>query len=166
MKKIILLISVFMLMFSLYQIVPYFYYNVKQETIENDIHKIAYTTPTINSTTKKEENVRKIFNFDERINRQFNFDKLKEQNNDFIGWIKIPNTKIDYPVLQTSDDFYLNHDFHKKRSPLGSIFMDSINKINDKNIVLYGHHMKSGKMFAFINEYNKQELINYLKKNR
>lgn len=157
MKKIILLISVFMLIFSLYQIVPYFYYNVKQETIENDIHKIVYSPHTINSTTKKEENVRQIFNFDERINRQFNFDKLKEQNNDFIGWIQIPNTKIDYPVLQTSDDFYLNHDFHKKRSPLGSIFMDSINKINDKNIVLYGHHMKSGKMFAFINEYNKQE---------
>lgn len=157
MKKIILLISVFMLMFSLYQIVPYFYYNVKQETIENDIHKIVYSTHTINYTTKKEENVRQIFNFDERINRQFNFDKLKEQNDDFIGWIQIPNTKIDYPVLQTSDDFYLNHDFYKKRSPLGSIFMDSINKMNDKNIVLYGHHMKSGKMFAFINEYNKQE---------
>ena len=159
MKKIILLISVFMLMFSLYQIVPYFYYNVKQETIENDIHKIVYTTSTINSTTKKEENVRQIFNFDERINRQFNFDKLKEQNNDFIGWIQIPNTKIDYPVLQTSDDFYLNHDFYKKRSPLGSIFMDSVNKTDDKNIILYGHHMKSGKMFAFINQYDKQDVF-------
>lgn len=54
-KKIILLISVFMLMFSLYQIVPYFYYNVKQETIENDIHKIAYSTPPTNPTTKKKQ---------------------------------------------------------------------------------------------------------------
>ena len=50
-KKIILLISVFMLMFSLYQIVPYFYYNVKQETVENNIHKIAYSTPSQTSTT-------------------------------------------------------------------------------------------------------------------
>ena len=52
-KKIILLISVFMLMFSLYQIVPYFYYNVKQETVENNIHKIAYSTPHTNPTTIK-----------------------------------------------------------------------------------------------------------------
>lgn len=162
MKKIILLISVFMLMFSLYQIVPYFYYNVKQETIENDIHKIAYSTPITPPTIKKEENVnvKPIFNFDERKNRQSNFENLRNENNDFVAWIQIPNTKIDYPVLQTSNNFYLNHDFYKKKSPLGSIFMDSINKKNDKNIILYGHHMKSGKMFAFINEYSKKEVFN------
>lgn len=161
-KKIILLISVFMLMFSLYQIVPYFYYNVKQETVENNIYKIAYSTPHTNPTTKNEENVnvKPIFNFDERKNRQSNFQNIKNENEDFIAWIQIPNTKIDYPVLQTSNDFYLNHDFYKKKSPLGSIFMDSVNKKNDKNIVLYGHHMKSGKMFAFINEYSKKEIFN------
>lgn len=162
-KKIILLISVFMLMFSLYQIIPYFYYNVKQETVENNIHKIAYSTPPTNPPTIKNEeneNVKQIFNFDERKNRQSNFENLRNENNDFIAWIQIPNTKIDYPVLQTSNDFYLNHDFYKEKSPLGSIFMDSVNKKNDKNIVLYGHHMKSGKMFAFINEYSKKEIFN------
>lgn len=160
MKKIILLLSVFMLMFSLYQIVPYFYYNVKQETIENDIHKIAYSTPSQTSTTKNEENVNQVFNFDERKNRQSNFENLRNENNDFVAWIQIPNTKIDYPVLQTLNNFYLNHDFYKKKSPLGSIFMDSVNTKNDKNIVLYGHHMKSGKMFAFINKYSKKEIFN------
>lgn len=162
MKKIILLISVFMLMFSLYQIIPYLYYNVKQDNIENNIHKIAYSTPPTNPTTINEENVnvKPIFNFDERKNRQSNFQNIKNENNDFVAWIQIPNTKIDYPVLQTSNDFYLKHDFYKKKSPLGSIFMDSVNTKNDKNIVLYGHHMKSGKMFAFINEYSKKEVFN------
>ena len=162
MKKIILLISVFMLTFSLYQIIPYLYYNVKQDNIENNIHKIAYSTPPTNPTTINEENVnvKPIFNFDERKNRQSNFENLRNENNDFVAWIQIPNTKIDYPVLQTSNYFYLNHDFYKKKSPLGSIFMDSVNKKNDKNIVLYGHHMKSGKMFAFINEYSKKEVFN------
>ena len=97
-KKIILLISVFMLTFSLYQIIPYLYYNVKQETVENDIHKIAYSTHSKTSTIKKETNVNQIFNFDERKNRQSNFQNIKNENEDFVAWIQIPNTKIDYPV--------------------------------------------------------------------
>ena len=75
-----------------------------------------------------------------------------EMNNDMVGWITVPGTKIDYPVMQTPNnkDYYLKRDFYHNWSDWGAIYAREacdVNKPSD-NVVLYGHHMADGSMFA------------------
>lgn len=78
---------------------------------------------------------------------------ILNDNPDTVGWIKINGTKIDYPVVQHSDnDYYLKHDFKKNNNSAGWIFMDYKNDFNDQNIVIYGHHRRDGSMFGSIDK--------------
>lgn len=83
------------------------------------------------------------------------FEKLKEQNSDTVAYIKVNNTDISYVVVQgTDNDYYLNHNFNKEYNVAGWIFADYKNNFdgNDKNIVIYGHNMQDGSMFAQLKE--------------
>lgn len=88
-------------------------------------------------------------------------DACKAANNDFIAWLQIPGTTIDYPVVWTNDiDYYLNHTFAGKKSYLGTLF--SLKKTDystpSKNIAIYGHHIRSNDhtMFSPLLSYKKQ----------
>lgn len=84
---------------------------------------------------------------------------LINRNPDCIGWIRISGTKIDYPVMQTKDNpqYYLRRDFNKQYSYLGTPFMDSRCDANyDNNLIIYGHNMKDGKMFADLLKYREK----------
>lgn len=90
------------------------------------------------------------------------FDKLLGINKDIIGWINIPNTVIDYPVVKTTNnDYYLNHNILKEKSTSGSIFLDFRNEIEefDRNSILYGHNMKNGTMFKDLMKYKDEEFF-------
>lgn len=89
-------------------------------------------------------------------------EKLREINSDIKGWIKIDNTPIDYPVLYSND--YLYKDYKKNNSKYGSIFLDTVCVLeeNPKNILLHGHHMRNGSMFAKICNYLD---LNFYKEN-
>nr|WP_300003484.1 class B sortase [Tissierella sp.] len=90
------------------------------------------------------------------------FKALIEKNENTVGWIKIQNTNIDYPVVQGDDnDFYLNHDFYNRRNSQGSIFMDFRSRANleDKHTIIYGHHMKNRTMFNDLNFYKDEEFF-------
>ncbi len=81
------------------------------------------------------------------------FQEIQDVENDEIySWIKVPNTAIDYPVLQskTSDFFYLDHGVNKQYSFAGAIYSQFCNKTDysDRVTVLYGHNMNNGSMFA------------------
>jgi sortase B len=83
------------------------------------------------------------------------------QNPDMIGWIKIDGTTVDYPVMQTPDrpDFYLKHNFEKEWSDYGVPYAAvgcSIDPQSD-NITIFGHHMKSGKMFGGLESYKSAD---------
>ena len=86
------------------------------------------------------------------------YEKIYSKNKKLIGWIKIDDTLIDYPVMQTvNNEYYLDHNFNQEKDKNGCIFMDyqcDVIKGCD-NIILYGHHMKSGKMFGTLNKYSK-----------
>ncbi|MEE3427461.1 MAG: class B sortase [Ruminococcus sp.] len=93
-----------------------------------------------------------------------NWKKLKKINSDIKGWIKLNNTKIDYPILQSKSDnrytqFYLNHNYLKQYTPrgFGAIFIDYRSKkgMKSKNIVLHGHHMEDGTMFGDMMKYGR-----------
>ena len=81
---------------------------------------------------------------------------------DFTGWIKIENSKIDYPVVKAKDnEFYLDHNYKKEKSDAGAIFMDRRNLGNqyDQHTIIYGHNMKDGSMFKDLNKYLDQEFF-------
>ena len=87
------------------------------------------------------------------------YEKIHQKNQKLIGWVKIDDTIIDYPVMQTvNNEYYLDHNFNQEEDRNGCIFMDyqcDVVKGCD-NIILYGHHMKSGKMFGSLNKYSKE----------
>ena len=82
------------------------------------------------------------------------------QNDDMVGWIEIEGTKLNYPVLQASDekDFYLQRDFNKETSKHGAIYVQANCDVwtPSDNVVIYGHNMKDGSMFATLLKYKKQ----------
>lgn len=84
---------------------------------------------------------------------------LYEKNKKLIGWLKIDDTNIDYPVMQTDDnDYYLEHNYNQEYDKNGSIFMDCNCSVYPRstNLIVYGHHMKSGNMFGNLQKYAKQ----------
>lgn len=102
----------------------------------------------------------------EIIAYELDFDKLFSINSSTAGWISVPNTTINYPVAQATDNaFYLNHSFDKSWNSAGWIFADYRNKFDgtDKNIIIYGHNRMDSSMFATLKEtqnpnwYNNQD---------
>lgn len=96
------------------------------------------------------------------------------KNSDCIGWMRINGTKIDYPIMQTNDNpqYYLRRDFNKQYSYIGTPFMDSRCDYNyDNNLIVYGHNMRDGKMFADLLKYRDKEycelhnIINFITPN-
>lgn len=84
------------------------------------------------------------------------------QNPDFIAWLRIPGTNVDYPVVQTDDpDDYLNHTFSGKPSVVGTLFSlaDADYAAPGRNIAIYGHHLRSSgeKMFTSLMRYKNPE---------
>lgn len=79
------------------------------------------------------------------------FEELQKINPDIIGWIRVNDTNINYPLLQAEDDdTYMNTDAEGKYSLSGSIFLHCANKpdFSDFNNMIYGHHMEKHKMFG------------------
>lgn len=88
------------------------------------------------------------------------YQTLYSLNKRLIGWVKIDDTYIDYPVLQTvNNDYYLNHNFDQEEDKNGSIFLDKDCSIYPRstNLILYGHHMRSGRMFGQLNKYSSEK---------
>ena len=96
-----------------------------------------------------------------------NWEDLIDRNSDVIGWIYLPGTNINYPVLQGRDnDFYLRRDLDRNHSNAGSIFMEAQNNklFTDLNTIIYGHNMRNNTKFATINRIanERQELPEFI----
>lgn len=88
------------------------------------------------------------------------FESLSKVNEEVVGWIINPGTVINYPIVKGKNNSkYLNTTFDGTYNKNGCIFMNYNNApdFTDRNSVIYGHHMKSGKMFASLCEYQKQD---------
>lgn len=88
------------------------------------------------------------------------FDALKKINPDVVSWITIPDTNIDYPLLQGKDNNqYLHKDMEGRDSAAGAIFLDHGDKadLSSRHNIIYGHHMKNGTMFKDIVKYKDQK---------
>ena len=85
------------------------------------------------------------------------FADLYAQNKDFVGWLEVVGTDINYPVMQTISDpeYYLRRDFNGEDDTNGTLFVDyRCDVINHTtNTIIYGHNMRSGKMFGQLKNY-------------
>lgn len=95
------------------------------------------------------------------------FETLQQENDEIYAWIRIPDTVIDYPVLQskTDDSFYIHKGVNKEYLFAGAIYseMQNARDFSDPNTVLYGHNMKDGSMFASLHNFKDRD---YFDKNR
>lgn len=127
-----------------------------QENVQNIIEKNATQSGNLD-----------IKNDDEFIIKNNYIASLLDINEDVVGWLKVNNTKVDYPVVKGPDnDFYLNNNLYKEKDENGWIYMDFRNndKVLDKNTIIYGHNMYySGVMFGTLHKaayrswYTKEE---------
>lgn len=82
-------------------------------------------------------------------------------NEDMVGWLVIPGTNINYPVMWTPEDenYYLYRDFDKRDNKNGSLILDTDSCLNPltTNLIIHGHNMKSGEMFGNLTDYEKKD---------
>lgn len=125
--------------------------SVKEENIVESIKPAEPTddkkeetnSPTINNSYYWKFNNVKMLNV--------NFDKLSKVNNETVAWLKVPGTKINYPVVHHNDnDFYLNHTFDKSENSVGWVFLDQRNNgyLTNRNNVIYAHGRLDNVMFG------------------
>ena len=91
------------------------------------------------------------------------FEELQKINPDVIGWIRVNDTNINYPLVQTdNDDTYMNTDAEGNYSLSGAIFLHCANKpdFSDFDNIIYGHHMEKHMMFGDIGEFTKEQYFN------
>ena len=96
---------------------------------------------------------------DNEQNSDNKYAELYAQNSDFMGWLRIDGTGIDYPVMQSKDDpdFYLKHNFSKEYSRFGIPYMQENCGLSSDNIIIYGHNIKSKSMFNELTEYKDKD---------
>lgn len=85
---------------------------------------------------------------------------LREVNPDVLGWITIPDTQLQYPLMKGLDNqFYLGHTWDKKPNAAGSVFLEqtSSEDLSDMHTVIYGHRMRNGSMFGSLGDYKNKE---------
>ena len=91
------------------------------------------------------------------------FEALWEVNPEVVGWLTVPGTRIDYPILHTTDnETYLHRSLEGEETVAGSIFLDCEDEGDFSSLhnVIYGHHMKDGSMFKDVVRFKEQEYFN------
>ena len=149
------------------------------ETIQNEIKVSQSNIPETkteletNSETKEEtkenlenkvvhKNVEHV-NVPTTFNKEVSFQNLHNENNDYLFWLYIPNTKIDYPVMMSRDNKdYLHSSFYKEKLYSGTLFIDALSnkRENQENLIVYGHNMKDGSMFGTLKKWRSEKYFN------
>lgn len=93
---------------------------------------------------------------------EHNIQALIAENGDCIGWLSIDGTNISYPVMHTPPDpqKYLRRNFYGKYSQSGVPFLDGRCDIQSTNLIIYGHNMRNGTMFADLKKYVDKDFLN------
>ena len=90
---------------------------------------------------------------------QVDLEQLRQVNEDVLGWIAIPGTQLEYPILQGEDNqYYLNHTWKGARNAAGSVFLECKMQpdFSGFNTIIYAHNMKNGSMFGSLRQYRTQ----------
>ena len=157
MKKIVIraLIIVFaaVFVFSGYNVIKILTENKKADNLYTGLQS-EYTRPVVpDAKDEEEENPLPI---------SVDFTALKDRNSDIVGWLILPDTVLNYPVVQAANnDKYLRRDLEGKKLTAGTLFADYRCQTvgEDANYIIYGHNMRNGSMFKTVTDYKNQEFF-------
>lgn len=161
-RLIIRLLSLFVFVGCVVYVGHYFLEINSDSTEMSHIQDIVRQEEEKTSSEQPEENEeREVITYAENgmISKYY---PLYQQNNDMTGWIKVDGTNIDYPVMYVNDnnEFYLRRGFDKKKNASGMLFLDyECNFSDSDNLIIYGHNMRSGTMFAQLLKYKNKSFF-------
>ena len=164
MKKHIyfILIAVFVAILgtSTYFIIDYYKEANKQAELYNELADLVDTAVQTDAATEPAEQIP----YSEEKMLLPELAELYQQNGDLVGWISIADTNINYPVMQSVNEpnFYLKHGFDKAYSDYGCPYVQEDCDVQEPsdNLVIYGHHMKNGSMFAHLEKFKDRDFWN------
>lgn len=148
-KTIIQVVCAIVFIYSAYELVVYAsaYSSTKKELKQvQQVYEMATEVPRV----EEEEKTLRI---------RPRFQRLVEMNENIVGWIHVPGSQLDNPILQAEDnDYYLHHNHLDEKSRAGSVFMDYRNDVSDigRHTILYGHVMRNGTMFGELAQFAQQ----------
>ncbi len=130
--------------------------NAEIEDFESFSALIQTQTEKLTDKTQNSESVPAKTELEPIFTRNLN--PLYEKNSDCIGWICIPNTAVDYPVMHTPQDpqKYLRKNFDCEYSLSGVPFLQGNDTLDSDNLIIYGHNMKNGTVFSDITKYRNE----------
>ena len=149
-KIYIAIICAFSIVFSVSSgfLIKHYYDSAKQAEMYDNLIEVVETEP---------EESQEPLNYSEEKTFIPEYQELYLQNNDMVGWIKVEDTKINYPIMQSKDNpnFYLKHGFDKSYTDYGCPYVQEScdMELPSDNIIIYGHHMNDGSIFAGLMKY-------------
>jgi len=136
------------------------YEDILADVVISEEEVLGESSEPASETGEQERETEESVQEEESLVPIIDFASLKAINEDVVGWLYLPDTVINYPVVQGEDNsYYLKRLVDGSYNANGSLFVDYQNKMDfsDDNTLLYGHHMNSGKMFATLVKYKDQE---------
>lgn len=153
-KKYIIILSllIVILAISSFFIIKEFAENKKETDIYDELQEIVIEENTDIETRNVDTEIEKS---EGESSNKYNLENIAKINSDVVGWIKIENTNIDYPVMQNGD-YYLHRNIYKNYSSHGTPYLAEYCNIQySDNLIIYGHHMNDNSMFAQLDDYKK-----------
>lgn len=120
---------------------------IPTEPVPTEPHKEWVIAPV-----EEDESMKKL--------KEINLEALREKSPDVVGWLFVPNTRINYPIVQGTDNqYYLNYTWDNRKSTAGAIFVESTNNPNfsDFRTIIYGHNMADSSMFGSLHRYDSKD---------
>ena len=132
--------------------------NILEEDKDTDIIDIGEEDKDTDIVNRLEQSAIEI------PDKALDWDALHEENGDIYAWIYVPDTTVDYPVLQhpTDNSYYLNHNMNGTKGYPGCIYTEDFNgkDFSDIHTVIYGHNLKDKTMFSSLHNFENEELFN------
>ncbi len=148
---IVLIFFIIAFAVSAYFIISEMMKNAESAQTFEDISDMVVETPEIDDMESVPEDVEII-----TITPSEKYESLINSNSDFVAWLKIEGTSVDYPIMQTvsSPDYYLTRNFYKEYDDNGVPYIDEACVLNySNNLLLHGHNMITGAMFGDLDKY-------------
>jgi len=137
-------------LFSAYKVGTYFLEQKRSQTDTEEVKQYMQVVPAQTGDSSAAV---------EQAPIAVDFEAMKAVNKDIVAWLYVPDTRLNYPIVQAADnDYYLHRLLNGDYNLNGTIFMDYLNHadFSDANTLIFGHNMKSGNMFGEMTNYKKQ----------
>lgn len=138
--------------FSLFHVTDVYVEGKQNEVTLEEARRLYEPAPVLPAASRPEQ----------KQDDELPFEKLRQLNEEIIGWIQIEGTPVDYPLLQAADnETYLSLDYKGEKQRAGSIFVDFRNEapLQERHTIIYGHHMRDGSMFAGLQKFVEPDFL-------